>query len=801
MGDFQASIRQDVRFAWRGLLRDRVFTAVAVSTLALGIGANSAIYTLVDGVLLRSLPFARPTELVSVAPDHSLLRAEYAMARERLRSVTALAGYQPRVGVSISGEGEAIRAVGALISANLLATLGVEPIGRDFEPVHEQANSGAVAIISHRLWRARYAGEQSVLGRALVIDGATHHIIGVMPADFAFPDADTDVWLPATIDAAQPGTFWGVGGLRAVGRLRAGATAAQVQAELRGLAEAMRLANPFWTPNAGYRNDNTVVPLRDALVGNARTMLLVLMGAVVLVWLIACANVGNLMLARGLGREREIALRMALGAGRSRILRQLLTESAVLSLIGGASGLAAGWVLLGAVVPRLPADLPRLPEVAMDVRVLGFTAVASILAAIVFGVLPAFRVASRHPAASVAGGQRAGASMRQRRLSSGIIVAEVALAAVLVTGAGLLLRSVGNLSRVDTGFATEQVVTARLSLPPGLYREPAKRLAFYEQIIERVRGFPGVHDVALTRQLPFDGELSLTAAAVEHVTTDPNDLPVFELRAVTPDYFRTLRIPLVEGRTFTGEDRPDRQPVALVDRATAERFWPGESALGRRIGRPWLQEWRTIVGVVGTVRNNELKGERSPTLYVPMAQEPGSAAVLAVRTNATLAGVGGMIRTAVAEADPAVPVSHLLPFDDLVTAAASRERIAALLIGAFAALAMLLGAVGLYGVLSYAVTRRAHELSVRSALGATRNSLLGMVLREGLSLGAIGVAIGLPSAVLAGRALRSLLYGVDETDPANLAIVALALLVTCTLAALIPALRAVRAEPAKALRG
>ena len=794
MGDFQASLRQDVRFAWRGLRRDRVFTAVAVSTLALGIGANSAIYTLVDGVLLRSLPFARPTELVSVAPEHTLMRAEYAMARERLRSVTALAGYQPRVGVSISGDGAAIRAVGALITANLLATLGVVPIGRDFEPAHEQANSGAVAIISHRLWRARYAGEQSVLGRALVIDGVTHHIIGVMPADFAFPDADTDVWLPVTIDAAQPGTFWGVGGLRSVGRLRAGATAAQVQAELRGLAESMRLANPFWTPNAGYRSDNTVVPLRDALVGNARTMLLVLMGAVVLVWLIACANVGNLMLARGLSREREIALRMALGAGRSRILRQLLTESALLSLIGGAAGLAAGWVLLSAVVPHLP-------EVAMDARVLGFTAVASILAAILFGVMPAFRVASRHPTASIADGQRAGTSMRQRRLSSGIIVAEVALAAVLVTGAGLLLRSVDNLSRVDTGFATEQVVTARLSLPPGLYREPAKRLAFYEQIIERVRGFPGVHDVALTRQLPFDGELSLTAAAVEHVTTDPNDLPVFELRAVTPDYFRTLRIPLVEGRTFTGEDRPDRQPVALVDQATAERFWPGESALGRRIGRPWLQEWRTIVGVVGTVRNNELRGERTPTFYVPMAQEPSSVAVLAVRTDATLAGVGGTIRAAVAEADPAVPVSHLLPFDDLVAAAASRERIAALLIGAFAALAMLLGAVGLYGVLSYAVTRRAHELSVRSALGATRHSLLGMVLREGLSLGLIGVAIGLPAAVLAGRALRSLLYGVAETDPANLAIVAFALLATCTLAALIPALRAVRAEPAQALRG
>jgi predicted permease len=398
-------------------------------------------------------------------------------------------------------------------------------------------------------------------------------------------------------------------------------------------------------------------------------------------------------------------------------------------------------------------------------------------------------------------GGRAGTSAGQRRLSSAIVVAEMALAVVLVAGAGLLLRSLGNLTRIDTGFVTEHVVTARLSLPANLYRVPARRLAFYESVMDRVRAYPGVHDVALTRQLPFDGELSLTAAAVEFVTTDPNELPMFELRPITPEYFTTLSIPITEGRAFTADDRAERLPVAIVDRAAAEQFWPGESAIGKRIGRPWLQEWRTIVGVVGTVRNNEFTGELTPAFYVPLAQEPGNEAVLIVRAAAGLGEIGDLIRAAAADADPTVPVSHLLPYDALVTAAAGRERLAALLVAAFAALAILLGAVGLYGVLSYAVTQRAHELSVRSALGATRAGLLGLVLREGLALGVMGIAIGLPAAIITGRTLRSLLYGIDATDPRNLILVALILIVTCTAAALIPALRALRAEPASVLRG
>jgi putative ABC transport system permease protein len=795
------SVVQDVRVGWRSLVRDRGFAAVAVATLALGIGANSAMYTLVDGVLLRDLPYHRPDELVAVSPGHSFMRAEYALARERLSAVASLGGYQAGVGLSVADDGDAVRLIGALVSANLLETLGVEPFGRGFAREHEQAGRGDVALISHRLWRGRYGGDPAALGSRIVIEGTPHRIVGVLPNGFAFPDDNTDIWLPATIDAGELGTYWGIGGMNALGRLRPGATIEQVQAELRVLGNDMRLENPFWTPKPGYRSDNIVMPLHDAVVDNARPMLLVLMGAVLLVWLIACANVGNLMLARGLTRERELAVRMALGAGHSRVIRQLITESTMLASIGGAVGLALGWILLRALVPHLPADLPRLDGVRIDARALCFTTAASLLAAITFGVLPALRVVPRHFTSALKEGVRTGTGVRSRRLSSVVVIAEVALAMVLVAAAGLLVRSLSNLSRVDTGFVSDHVITARLSPPAALYREPGRRLAFYEQVLDRIHGSAVVTNVALTKQLPFDGELSLSAAAVEFVTIDPNELPVFELRAITPEYFRTLRIPLLEGRSFTSADQSGAMPAAIVDRATAERFWPGESALGKRVGRPWLQEWRTVVGVVGAVRNNELKGESTLALYVPLAQEPSSAAVLVVRTGARLQTIAPLLRDVVREVDPGVPVSDVRPFGELVSDAAGRERVAALLIGAFAGLAMLLGAVGLYGVLSYAVTQRAHELSVRRALGATRRHLLAMVLRDGLALALVGVAIGVPAAGLAARALHSLLYGVDAADPLNLAVVTMVLLATCTAAALVPALRSLRAQPADALRG
>ena len=795
------TLLQDIRFGVRGLLRDRGFTAVALITLALGIGANSAIFSLVNGVLLRELPYPQPERLVAVSPTHAFMRAEYAIARERMRTLESLGGYQPGVGVSVSFGDEAVRLIGARISSNLLTTLGVAPLGRNFTELEEKVGNGAVVILSDRLWRVRFGADRGALGKTITIDGVSHQIVGVMPRGFAFPDRKTDLWLPATIDAADRGSYWGFGGMRAVGRLSPTGTAAEAQRELHQLGEPMRIANPFWTPRAPYRADNVVIPLHDSVVGNARSMLLALLGAVFLVWLIACANVGNLLLARGLARERELALRMALGAGRARVVRQLVTESLTLSLLGGVAGLALGWLVLRALVPQLPADLPRLTEVQIDARVLGFTLLASLVAGLAFGTFPAFRLVSGELTGSLKEGSRTSTSAKQHRLSSTVVVAEVAFAVVLVTGAGLLIRSLQNLSRVPTGFVAEQVVTARLSPPVAQYREAERRRAFYQRVLQQVQSMPGVQSAALTGQMPFDGEISLTASAVEFVSTDPNNLPMFEFRAVTPDFFRTAGITILAGRAFSAADAVGALPVAIVDQTTAERFWPGTSPLGKRLGRPWMRELRTVVGVVAAVRNNGLRGEITPAYYVPMSQEPGNAAVVVLRTSLATATAGAMIERAVREADTTVPVSDLKQWSELVSGAAARERASTQLIGAFALLAMLLGAVGLYGVLSYAVTQRRRELSLRSALGASRATLLNMILKEGISLAALGLAIGLPAAAFASRALQSLLFGIQPGDIMNLVAVSSLLLVTCVSAALIPALRAVRAQPANALRG
>jgi predicted permease len=585
-----------------------------------------------------------------------------------------------------------------------------------------------------------------------------------------------------------------------IGRLRAGATALQAQNELRTIAQEMRLANPLWTPKAPYRADATVELLQSSLVGGTQSMLLVLLGAVGLVLLIACANVGNLFLARGLARERELAVRRALGAGQARIVRQLLTESALLSLAGGALGVAVGSLALRALVRLLPANMPRLADVHIDARVLGFTLLASVLTGLVFGTLPALRIAAGQLSSSLKEGARAGASLGRRRLSSSLVIAEVALAVILVTGAGLLVRSLHNLGRVTTGFSHSQVVTARLDLPVSAYPEPARKLVFYERVSEQLRAFPGVSSVAVTNQMPFDGELSLTAAAIEFVTNDPNELPVFWYWSTTPDYFRAMQIPLLEGRVFSETDRANGAPVAIVDATTAQRFWPGQSALGKRIGRPWLREWRTVVGVVGPVRNTNLTRSIDPAFYVPLAQDPAAAAVLVVSSAAPIDALGAAIRAAVRSADPIVAVSEIRTAQSLITGSTARERATSILVGTLAALALLLGATGLYGLLSYSVAQRKRELAVRSALGASRVSVLRLVMQNGLALTGTGLLVGLPAAWLLARALPGLLYGIQPGDPRNLFTVVAVLFAVSLLAALLPALRALRVQPAEALK-
>jgi putative ABC transport system permease protein len=512
--------------------------------------------------------------------------------------------------------------------------------------------------------------------------------------------------------------------------------------------------------------------------------------------------VANLFLVRMIGREHDLAVRAALGGGRGTILRGVALESVLLAVAGGVLGVLLGAALLRGLLPLLPPDTPRLDAVAMDGRVLLFAAAASLFAALIFSVLPALRLSGMRFHGTLRSGARsAGDGRTSRRLSRLVVAGEVALAVVLLLGSTLLLRSLLELQAVDPGFRTTGVVAARVLPAERMLPNAAARLSFHDRVLADVATRPGIEAAALTGQLPFDGELSLTAAAVEHVTTDPNELPVFEFRAVTPGYFALMGMPLLTGRGFDERDRIGSEPVAIIDEAAAARFRPGESPLGKRIGRPWLNEWLTVVGVVPTVRNNELAGETGIALYVPFAQQPRAAATLVVRSGLPIGSVADAIRSAVHGADPNVPVGQVRSVDALVRESVSGPRAIALLLSAFAAIALVLGALGIYGVLAYSVQQRAREMGVRLALGSTTREVRMLVLRDGALLVAGGLALGVPLALALGRVMRGMLYGVSTTDPVSLIVAPAVLAVVGLAAAYVPALRASRVEPALTLRG
>ncbi len=794
------TLLQDLRFALRTLLRSPAFAGVATLTLALGIGAVATLFSVVDGVLLRPLPFREPDRLVAVSP--ALLRGEYVLARDRSRSFAELGGYQAGVGFGLSGGGEPERVTGAYASTNLFAALGAEPLlGRGFAAGEDQPGRGGVVVLGHGLWRRRFGADPAVVGRTVTLDGQPRTVVGVMPAEFRFPSAETELWVPVSLDPAPHavGALWGMGGFQAVGRLAPGATPRQALAELGALARAMRAENPLWTPPEPYRADAAVVPLRDAVVGEVRPTLLVLLAAVGFVLLIACANVANLLLARGLGRGREMALRSALGAGRGRLVRQLLTESLVLALAGGAAGLLLATWGLRWLVAALPADTPRLAEVALDGRVTALALGATLLTGVAAGLFPAWRVTRSELQGPLREG--AGAGGGRRRLSGVLVAAEIGLAMVLVVGAGLLIRSVRALVAVDPGFRTERVVSARIDPPESLYGDPARQRAFYAEVLGRVQALPGVGAAGLTSQLPLGGEPSPWATAVEGVTLDPNALPMFDRRAVTPEYLRTLGVRLVRGRAFTAADREGAPPVALVDEAAARRFWPGEDPVGKRIGHPWANDWMTVVGVVAEVRSAGLAGEQNPAYYAPFAQKPGAGMTLVARTTSSPEALAGSLRAVVAGVDPQVPVSRVRAMDEWIAESVARPRLTAVLLGAFAGLALLLGAVGVYGVIAYTVGERTREIGLRIALGAGVGDVVGMVLRQGALLAAAGIGAGLLASLAATRALAGLLYGVTATDPLTFAVVPAVLAAAALLATWLPARRASRVDPMTALRG
>jgi predicted permease len=795
-------VRQDARIACRGLVRAPGFVAIAVLCLALGIGANAAIYSVIDAVLLRPLPFADPAQLVRVWPSGATPPGVYEIVRAQSRSYSGIAGYTEARKVSVVGSGAPARYAASDVTANLFDVLGVQPqLGRAFASGENLAGRGNIVMLSDAVWRNRYGARATAIGSTLEIDGIARTIVGVAPPDFRFPSADVQLWMPAPFVPSEP-SYWWATPLRLVGRLAPGVSAAQARAEAMIILARARGAFPMRMSDEWGR-DADVVPLRESVVGGARPTLLLLFAAVGVVLLLACVNVATLYVDRASRREREIGVRAALGAGRARIVAQLLTESLIVAGLGAAAGLALAAVGVRALVAMLPAGTPRAEEIAVDGHVLAFTLVLAALSGLAFGMLPALRATRLGVQTSLRRDGRSSDEPRRTSAMRALAVGQVALAVVIVTAAGLLLKSFWRLHQVDLGFDTRNVLALAIPLP-SFDRDTAVRArAYYDALVARARALPGVTAAAASTALPFTATAYPAAMEVEAHPTPVGGIPAQPIRiSVTPDFFRVLDIPLVRGRGFTDADRAGAPQVAIIDAAAAKALWPHEDAIGQRIRYVWRQEWITVVGIVGDVRRDSLNGRSQPSLYLPMSQNFAEEMTVVVRTgsDADERALPPALRTAIAEVDPTVPVSQVRPLEEFVAQSAARTRFATTLLVLFAGVALLLGAVGIYGLMSAAVSRRTREIGMRMALGATSRDVLRMVIRESAGVTTVGVLLGIAGAIAAGRLLRGLLFGVSTTDIGVLAAVAALLGVVAIIASLAPARRAWRVDPQAAIR-
>jgi putative ABC transport system permease protein len=791
-------VRRDLRQALHTLRRNPAFTAIAALTLALGIGANSAIVSVVHAVLLRPLPYHEPEKLVTI--EH-LLAGEYLVLRERLSSLREMAMYRTSVGFNLSDGSGAERLIGTQVSANLFSTLGVMPaLGRTFR-ADEELPGGRGVIVSHALWRQRFGGDPHVIGREILIDSVPREIVGLVPSTFAFPSAETQIWVPFAFDRAAAGPLWGGGQSGpAIARLAPGATAARAQAEVRASTPDLRKANTLWVFPDTWGARRKVDSLQDQIVGDVRTRLLVMLGAVGFVLLIACANVANLLLARASARQREIAIRYALGASRGRIIRQLLTESAVLGLIGGAAGFLLAFWGVPLLVSSLPADMPRVEEITVDRWMLAFTLAISVLTGVAFGLVPAIQTSRSTVQTSLKIEER-GATAPFGRASSLLVAGEIAVAVLLVIVAGLLIRSFTGLLRVHPGFRTERIVTARVTPPAARYRTEDSVRTFYDSLLARIAALPGVQAVELVSNLPLASGTGGFAFEVEGTPYIQSEgAPTTGERKVTPGYSRVMEIPLLKGRPLADTDRENTPRVALINETMARQYFAGVDPIGRRLKEVYLKEWTTVVGVVGDVRHMGLDEAAGLEVYRPFAQVPVRDMSLVIRTANDTAPLAASLRAAVAEVDANVPISNVRTADQILARSVAAWRFTTFLHGTFALVALTLAAIGIYGVLSYAVSRRSREIGIRMALGASRGDVLRMVLGQALLLAAIGTIGGVVAALGATRLLKTLLFEVSPTDVVTFTVVPLLLAAVACLAAYLPASRATRVDPTIALR-
>jgi putative ABC transport system permease protein len=796
------SLIKDIRYAVRGLIKRPGFTFVALITLALGIGANTAIFSLINAVLIRPLPFHEPDRLVwswgnirnggnraSVAP------LDYLDFRHENRTFEQFAAMiSVPISANLTGGGEPERLGAAGVTGNFFQALGVQPaLGRTFLLENETTGRDQVVVLSYRLWQQRFGGDAAIVNKKITLDDKSYEVIGVMPRDFEFP-ATTQVWVPLNFDSSPGMKQRKAHFLRPIGRLKPGVTLAQAQADTDLVARHLEELYP--DTNTGW--NLRLVPLREQLVGDVRTTLYILLGAVGFVLLIACANVANLLLAHAASRRKEIALRTALGAGRLRIARQMITESVILALFGGALGTLFAFWGVQALVAMSGANIPATAQVRIDPTVLGFTLLTSILTGLLFGLAPTFRAMNLNLNETLKEGGRSSDSSKRNRTRGLLVIFESAVAVMLLIGAGLLIRSLIQLQNTNPGFDSNNVVTMRIDLPQKKYSTPEARSRFWEDFQNRISGLPGVESVGFVTELPLSGQPNdMPYTVAGRPPAAPNAAFDNDFRGINQDYFRAMRIPLQRGRNFTAQEVRDGARVLIVSESLVAQTFPNEEPLGQRLVMSFGNESFEIVGVVGDIRHGSLAAPPLPAMYMPVTRLGENVVIRTTNDSSTIAAA---VRRELAQIDPSQPIARVRTMNEWLGLAVAGPRYRTALFALFAGLALALSMVGIYGVMSYSVGQRTHEIGVRMALGAHRRDVLKLVVRQGMTLVMVGVGIGLLGAFALTRVIASLLFGVGAKDPATFFGVAVLLAAVAFIACYVPARRATKVDPLVALR-
>lgn len=806
------NLLHDARYGMRTLLKRPAFAIAVVLTLALGIGVTTSIFSIVNAALLRPLPFQEADRLMLLwewdqnrnEPENLVSPFNFLFWKKHSRSFTGLAAVDGR-GATLTGDDSPAWLRMGQASSGFFEILGVHPIlGRVFSPEEDRPGSGHVTLLGHGLWQTRFGGDPGVVGKVITIDGESYSVVGVLPEGFRFL-GDSDLWEPLALGPANParGRF-----LTVVGRLRPGVTEERARAEMSTIAKSLADSEPKFNQGWGIN----VIQVRRYLVGDSRTMLLMLLGAVLFVLLIACANAANLFLSRATTRQREVAIRIALGAGRWRLIRQLLTESALIAALSGACGLALAWIGARLLVRFAPQNIPSLDQAGLDWRVLLFALGITALVALLFGLAPALVLGRPDLREDLKeGGGKATAGGGRTRLRNLLVVTDIAMAVVLLIGAGLMLQSLHRLQQVDLGFETKNILTLRISLPNQRYQDSRQWGDFFDQSLEKIRALPGVKSAGMVSFLPMAGLGTASSFTVEgQPAPPPGQEPVADLRFISPDYFQTLGIPVLAGRSFTPQDRHESPFVVIVGQQLARKQWPNESPIGKRIQMQWaelvdgkftpLQIAATVVGVAGDIREQGFESEPGSMLYWPMRQLPWNPGSVVVRTTADPAALTAGIRGAVESIDPDQPIYGVATMEEILARSIAQRRFSMALLTLFSVLALVLASIGIYGVLSYTVSQRTQEIGIRMALGSARPGILKLIVGQGMFLSVLGLAIGLPLAYALARLIASLFYQVSLADPLVYVVVSLLLIGVAFLACYLPARRASKVEPVSALK-